>query len=268
MTTIGFRAALSGAAPSKKLTSGFRRARGRNNFGRITTRHKGGGHKRRYRQLDFFYAKSGVPARVETIEYDPNRSGFIGRVLYADGARAYHLLPNGVGVGETIVSGAEAEVRRGNRLPLAKIPIGTQIYNLEIQPGSGARLVRSAGVFAEVLSNDGGYVSVRLPSSEVRRLSEKCAACVGFVSNDEHRLVSYGKAGRSRWKGIRPTVRGSAMNPVDHRYGGGEGRQGRGTRRAVDIWGNPTGKGQKTRRAKKYSNQSIVTRRVPKRKKK
>ncbi len=268
MSVLKFRDLLSGDRPTKKLTSGFRRSQGRNSFGRITTRHKGGGHKRRYRDLDFLYAKRDISAKVETIEYDPNRSGFIGLVLYADGARAYHLLPAGVRVGDQIIAAEKAEPRPGNRLSLAHIPIGAQVYNLESQPGSGARLVRSAGVFAEVLSNDAGYVSVRLPSSEVRRLPESCWASIGAVSNDEHRLVNYGKAGRSRWKGIRPTVRGTAMNPVDHPHGGGEGRQGRGHRRQRTMWGKPAGKGQKTRRAKKYSNHLIVSRRTPKRKNK
>lgn len=260
---LPYRQLLTAAEPNKALTRGSRRAVGRNNVGRITVRHKGGGHKRLYRLVDFKYDKVDVPARVETIEYDPNRSGFIGLVLYRDGARRYALLPKELKVGDEFLISAAAPVRPGNRLPLAKIPVGAFVYNIEIQPGGGAKLARSAGNFAQVLSNDVGYTSIRLPSSEERRINENCWASIGAVSNEEQKLVKIGKAGRSRWLGIRPTVRGSAMNPVDHPYGGGEGRQGRGTRRPKTMWGKVTG-GRKTRRAKKYSNVFIVSRRKKK----
>ncbi|HYC83211.1 MAG TPA: 50S ribosomal protein L2, partial [Candidatus Paceibacterota bacterium] len=205
--------------------------------------------------------KFDIPAKVESVEYDPNRSGFIGLVCYADGERRYVLLPASVKVGDKFIVSETADLKPGNRLPLKNVPVGTFVYNLEIKPRAGAKLVRSAGSFAEVLSNDAGYTNVKMPSSEVRKVSENCWATIGTVSNEEYHLMSFGKAGRSRWKGIRPTVRGSAMNPVDHPYGGGEGAQPRGTRRAKSMWGKPTGKGQKTRSPKKYSNKHIVSRR-------
>ncbi|MEK7552602.1 MAG: 50S ribosomal protein L2 [Patescibacteria group bacterium] len=262
-TGLDYRQLLTTSDPAKALTRGGQRAVGRNNAGRITVRHKGGGHKRLFRLVDFKYDKINVPARVETIEYDPNRSGFIGLVLYRDGARRYVLLPKEIKVGDDFLISSEAPLKAGNRLPLKKIPVGTFVYNIEIQPQSGAKLVRSAGSFAQVLSNDAGYTNIRLPSSEVRKINENCWASIGAVSNDEQKLINLGKAGRSRWLGIRPTVRGTAMNPVDHPYGGGEGRQGRGTRRPKTMWGKVTG-GRKTRRPKKYSNVFIVSRRKKK----
>jgi len=265
MSVVNYRELLSTDKPHKALTVGGKRHVGRNNAGRITVRHKGGGVKRVYRLIDFKYDKKEVSAKVESVEYDPNRSGFIGLICYADGERRYVLLPKGVKVGDKVITSAEAELKAGNRLPLKKIPAGTFIYNLEVKPESGAKLVRSAGAFAEVLANDAGYTSVKLPSTEVRKINEKAWASVGAVSNDEYRLMNLGKAGRSRKMGIRPTVRGSAMNPVDHPYGGGEGRQGRGTRRPKTAWGKITG-GRKTRRAKKYSNVFIVSRRKKSRK--
>lgn len=261
MTGIDYRKLLSGHAPHKALKFGGKRKVGRNAFGRITTRHKGGGHKRLFRDVDFTFDKKEIPARVESIEYDPNRSGFISLVVYADGARRYVLTPGGVKVGDTLLISEKAPVKPGNRLPLRVIPTGTFVYNIEIHPGGGAKLVRSAGNFAEVMANDAGYTNIKMPSTEVRKINENCWATVGSVSNEEYALVSFGKAGRSRWKGIRPTTRGTAMNPVDHPYGGGEGVQGRGTRRAKTLWGKPSGKGQKTRTPKKYSNAFIVTRR-------
>jgi large subunit ribosomal protein L2 len=261
MSVVTFRGKLTASEPQKALTSGRKRAVGRNNAGRITMRHHGGGHKRLYRDIDFTYSKLNIPAKVETVEYDPNRSGFIGLVCYRDGERRYALLPAGIKVDDMIVTSETADIKPGNRLPLKNIPIGTFVYNLEIKPGSGAKLVRSAGSFAEVLASDAGYTSVKMPSSEVRKISEKAWATVGTVSNDEYKLQHYGKAGRSRWMGIRPTVRGTAMNPVDHPHGGGEGVQGRGLRRAKTMWGKPSGKGQKTRTPKKYSNKFIVARR-------
>ncbi|KKU69938.1 MAG: 50S ribosomal protein L2 [Parcubacteria group bacterium GW2011_GWA2_47_21] len=261
MTGISFRDVLTGDSPLKSLTSGFKRDVGRNNRGRLTVRHKGGGHKRMFREVDFMYDKKDIPAVVETIEYDPNRTGFIARVCYKDGERRYVLAPKSVKVGDTFLVSEKAGVVVGNRLPLKHMPIGTFVYNIEIKPGGGAALARSAGNFAEVIALEGGVANIKLPSTEVRKISENAWASVGAVSNDENWLVTIGKAGRSRWLGIRPTVRGSAMNPVDHPYGGGEGKQGRGRRRAITKWGKPVGKGQKSRRAKKYSNIFIVSRR-------
>lgn len=256
-----YRALLTVSKPHKKLTSGGKRSVGRNSFGRITTRHKGGGHKRRFRDLDFKYNKIDIPAKIETIEYDPNRTAFISLVCYADGERRYVVLPKSLKPGDTFVVSEKAPIVPGNRLALKNIPIGTFIYNIELNPGAGAKLVRSAGNYAEVVAHDAGYTQVKLPSTEIRKVLGDCFASVGEISNEENKLVSIGKAGRSRWLGIRPTVRGTAMNPVDHPYGGGEGRQGRGTRRAKSKWGKPTGKGQKSRTPKKYSNKYIVSRR-------
>ena len=260
MTGIEYRSLLTANEPHKALTYGARRAAGRNNAGRITTRHKGGGHKRLYRDIDFGYAKQ-IPAKVESIEYDPNRSGFIGLLLYRDGERRYALLPQSVKVGDTVETGEKVPATPGNRMPLSAMPIGAFIYNVEIKPGDGGKLGRAAGVHIELIARDGGYADLKMPSSEVRKVMGTCFATLGEVSNPENKLVNIGKAGRSRWLGIRPTVRGTAMNPVDHPHGGGEGRQGRGRRRAVSKWGKPTGKGQKSRHPKKYSNHLIVSRR-------
>lgn len=234
---------------------------GRNGFGRITTRHKGGGNKKLQRDVDFVYNKKNIEAKVESIEYDPNRTGFVALVCYRDGERRYILAPKSVKVGDTIVASETAKVKPGNRLPLGKIPVGTFIYNVEIKPGNGAKMVRSAGNYAEVSAQDGDYTLVKMPSTEVRRFLGMSWASIGEVSNDEHHLAVVGKAGRSRHKGIRPTVRGTVMNPVDHPHGGGEGKSGRGHRRARSLWGKPTGKGHKTRTPKKYSNYLIVSRR-------
>jgi large subunit ribosomal protein L2 len=261
MTTLSFKKVLTTGTPEKSLTKGFRRGSGRNNVGRITTRHKGGGHKRVYREIDFKYDKIDIPAKILSVEYDPNRSGYIGVAAYRDGEKRYVLLPQSVKVGDTFTVSDKADIAPANRLPLKNIPIGTFVYNIEIKPKGGARIARSAGVFAEVVALDKGYVHLKMPSTEIRRVSENAWASVGQVSNEEYHLLNIGKAGRSRWLGIRPTVRGSAMNPVDHPHGGGEGRQGRGLRRAKSKWGKPTGKGQKTRTPKKYSNVFIVSRR-------
>jgi len=261
MSGINYGDFLTASEPHKALTRGFKRSKGRNNFGRITVQHKGGGAKRLFREIDFAMDKIGVPGLVKTVEYDPNRSGFIGLVVYKDGDKRYVLLPKDVRVGDEILTAENAPAKPGNRLPLQNIIVGTFVYNIEIKPGGGAKLVRSAGSFAEVIARDAGYVHLKLPSTEVRKVSEKAFASIGQVSNDENRLVNIGKAGRSRWLGIRPTVRGSAMNPVDHPYGGGEGRSGRGLRRAKTRHGKPTGKGQKSRTPKKYSNVFIVSRR-------
>ena len=261
MSGINYRQIVTATEPTKSLTKGFRRAMGRNNRGVITTRHKGGGAKRLYRDIDFKFDKYDIPYTIKTIEYDPNRSGFIGLVTYKDGEKRYVLLHNTAKVGDTFMVSEKAVFVPGNRLPLKNITVGTFVYNIELKHKGGAKLARSGGNYAEVLAKDGGYVDLKMPSSEVRKVPENAWATIGEVSNNENRLVNLGKAGRSRWLGIRPTVRGTAMNPVDHPYGGGEGRQGRGTRRAKSIYGKPTGKGQKSRRAKKYSNKFIVRRR-------
>ncbi len=261
MTTVTYRGVVTASEPLKSLTHGFKRSVGRNHHGRITTRHKGAGHKRLFREIDFVYNKKDIPAKILTVEYDPNRSGFVSLVCYNDGEKRYALLPKSLKVGDQFLVSANADIKPGNRLPLAKIPVGTFIYNVEVKPEGGAKLARSAGNYAEVIAHDLGYAQIKMPSTEVRKISDKAWASVGEVSKDENRLQNYGKAGRSRWKGIRPTVRGTAMNPVDHPHGGGEGRQGRGRRRAVSMWGKPTGKGQKSRRSKKYSNNLIVSRR-------
>jgi large subunit ribosomal protein L2 len=261
MTRVSYKKILTVSRPHKPLSRGGKRSVGRNNAGRITTRHKGGGHKRLFRDIDFTYSKRDIPATVKTVEYDPNRSGFISLISYKDGAKRYVLLPKSVKVGDTITVSENASIIPGNRLPLGKIPVGTFVYNVELKPQGGAKIARSAGNYAEVVANDEGYTHIKMPSSEIRKILSTAWASVGEVSNDEHRLENLGKAGRSRWKGIRPTVRGSAMNPVDHPHGGGEGRAGRGRRRAVSMWGKPTGKGQKTRRAKKYSNKFVIQRR-------
>lgn len=268
MSRISYEQVVTTDKPLKALTSGFKRVVGRNSAGRITTRHKGGGVKRLYRDIDFTYGKEGVPAVVKTVEYDPNRSGYIGLVAYRDGERRYVLLPQSVKEGAELLTQENAPTVPGNRALLKHIPIGTFVYNIEIKPRGGAKIARSAGVYAEVVAQDDGYTHLKMPSSEVRRVLDACWASIGEVSNPEHRLVNIGKAGRARKMGIRPTVRGSVMNPVDHPHGGGEGRQGRGLRRAKSLWGKPTGKGQKTRTPKKYSNVFIVSRRkVGKRKK-
>ncbi len=261
MSTISYGNYLTASEPLKSLTGGFKRAVGRNHHGRITTRHKGAGHKRLYRDIDFKYNKIDVPGKIATIEYDPNRTGFIALVVYADGDKRYILVPKSVKVGDSIITSEKADLKAGNRLHLKNVPVGTFVYNVELKPKGGAKIARSAGNYVEVVAQDAGMTDLKMPSSEVRKVADTCWASVGEVSNDENRLVSIGKAGRSRWLGIRPTVRGTAMNPVDHPYGGGEGRQGRGRRRAISIYGKPTGKGQKSRRPKKYSNTLIVSRR-------
>ncbi len=261
MSTLPFREGLSGARPLKSLLARKKRQAGRNSFGRITSRHQGGGHKRRLRIVDFTYDKFDIPAKIESIEYDPYRSANIARVLYADGERRYVLAQKELAVGDTFIVSAQAPVKAGNRLPLGKVPVGSFVFNIETSPRGGARLARSAGNYAQVVAHDAGYTQIKLPSTEVRKVSDQCFASLGVVGNEAHGLVNLGKAGRARWMGKRPKVRGSAMNPVDHPHGGGEGRQGRGLRRAKTMWGKPSGKGQKTRRPKKYSNVHIVSRR-------
>ena len=260
MTGILYRKELTASEPKKSLTKGVHRFVGRSK-GRISTRHKGGRHKRLFRAVDFMFDKKDIPGKVITIEYDPNRSGFIGLLTYADGEKRYILLPQKVVVGETLIVSENAPLKPGNRLPLSRIPLGTFVYNVEIKSGGGAKLGRSAGTYIQILAKDNGYADLKMPSGEVRKVPETAWASLGEVSNPESKLVVIGKAGRSRWLGIRPTVRGNAMNPVDHPHGGGEGRQGRGRKRAKSKWGKPTGKGQKSRRANKYSNNLIVSRR-------
>jgi len=234
---------------------------GRNNNGHITTRHRGGGHKQHYRVVDFKRTKDGSPAKVERIEYDPNRTAHIALLCYADGERRYIIAPRGLEVGATLVSGSEAPIRAGNTLPIRNIPVGSTIHCVEMIPGKGAQMVRSAGGSAVLLAREGTYAQVRLRSGEVRKVHIECRATIGEVSNEEHGLRQIGKAGATRWRGIRPTVRGVAMNPIDHPHGGGEGRTGE-AREPVSPWGTPS-KGFKTRRNKRTSNM-IVQRRKKK----
>ncbi|HBM45369.1 MAG: 50S ribosomal protein L2 [Parcubacteria group bacterium GW2011_GWF2_38_76] len=267
LQTVSFDKFLTVSKPHKALTKGFKRDVGRNSAGRVTVNHKGSGHKKVYRMVDFIYDKKNIPAKIETVEYDPFRSSFISLVVFADGEKRYVIVPQNMKVGDTFLISDKGDIKPGNRMMLKNIPVGTFIYNIECKPEGGARLVRSAGNYAEVMSNASGYINVKMPSSEIRKLDERCFACIGTISNEEHNLVSSGKAGRTRWLGIRPTVRGTAKNPCDHPYGGGEGRQGRGTKRPKTRTGKVTG-GHKTRKAKKYSNILIVSRRVKKGKKK
>ena len=244
--------------PEKSLLAPKKQKAGRNNQGRITVRHRGGGHKKRYRIIDFKRDKWGVPAKVAAIEYDPNRSARIALLHYLDGEKRYIIWPEGLKVGDMVEAGPDAEIKTGNALPLENIPVGTVIHNIELTPKKGGQLVRSAGMSAQVLGRQGDYVQIRLPSNEIRLVHKKCMATVGTVGLAEHELLEYGKAGRKRWKGIRPTVRGTAMNPVDHPHGGGEGRNF--GKHPVSPWGQPT-KGYKTRRGAKYSDKFIIKRR-------
>ena len=237
----------------KKSKSG-----GRNNNGRITVRHIGGGHKHHYRVVDFKRNKDGIPAKVERLEYDPNRSANIALVLYADGERSYIIAPKGVSAGDAIQSGVDAPIKPGNTLPMRNMPVGSTVHCVELKPGKGAQLARSAGSYVQILARDGQYVTLRLRSGEVRKVESDCRATLGEVGNAEHMLRSLGKAGASRWRGVRPTVRGVAMNPVDHPHGGGEGRTS-GGRHPVSPWGKPT-KGAKSRKNKR-TNKFIVRRR-------
>jgi large subunit ribosomal protein L2 len=266
MTTVSYRGVLTASEPHKALTKGFRRGSGRNAFGRITSPYKGGGHKRSFREIDFKYDTLDIPAKVETLEYDPNRSGFIGLVSYRNGAKRYVLVPKSMKVGDTFIVSEKAPTEVGNRTALKNIPVGTFVYNLELKPRAGAKIVRSAGVYAQVVAHDGGFTSVKLPSTEVRKIVDTCFASIGEVSNEEYRLRNLGKAGTARHLGRRPKTRAMAKNPVDHPYGGGEGAQPRGTRRPKTKYGKTTG-GHKTRAPKKYSNVHIVSRRVVRKKK-
>jgi len=252
---------LSKVAPEKRLTRKLKAHSGRNNQGRITMRHQGGGVKKTYRFVDFNQVdKINVPARVETVEYDPYRTAFIMKLVYRDGERRYVLAPQNIGVGAEVVVAEVAPFQPGNRMMLKNIPVGYSIYNVELNPGAGGRIARSAGSYGEVLAHENGYTHVKMSSGEVRKILWNNFATIGKVSNEDWGLVNIGNAGRARRMGIRPTVRGSAMNPVDHPYGGGEGRQPRGTRKPKTIWGKITG-GRKTRPKKKWSNALIVKRR-------
>jgi large subunit ribosomal protein L2 len=251
---------LTASQPEKSLTRRVHRPKGRNNRGVITCRHKGGGHKRLYRDIDFRRDKIGMPARVLTIEYDPNRNARIALVRYDDGDKRYILQPRGLNVGDTVLSDLYAPILIGNALPLRQIPLGAQIHNVEFQPGSGGQLARSAGSSVEILAKEGNFVTIRLPSKEIRLISKNCWATIGQVGNVEAYNITIGKAGRNRWLGKRPTVRGSVMNPNDHPHGGGEGRCPIGRARPVTPWGRPA-LGQLTRQAKKYSSNLILRKR-------
>lgn len=251
--------------PEKSLLTPLHKKGGRNSQGRLTVRHQGGGHKRKYRVIDFKRDKDGIPGRVATIEYDPNRSANIALINYADGEKRYILAPKGIKVGTEIMSGPEADIKVGNALPLSNIPVGSTVHNIELKPGRGGQLVRSAGAEAQLLGKEGKYVLVRLRSGETRMILSTCRATIGQVGNLEHELISVGKAGRSRWMGIRPTVRGSVMNPVDHPHGGGEGRAPIGRKSPMSPWGKPT-LGFKTRKKNKDTDKYIVRRRKKKKK--
>ena len=246
--------------PEKSLVAKKSKNGGRNNQGVITTRHHGGGHKQKYRIIDFKRNKDNIPGKVATIEYDPNRSANIALINYVDGEKRYILAPKGLEVGMEIISGEEADIKVGNALPMGNMPEGTVIHNIEMQPGKGGQIARSAGVSAQILGKEGKYVTVRLESGEVRKLLSVCRATVGVVGNEDHGLVNYGKAGRMRWKGVRPTVRGSVMNPNDHPHGGGEGRTSIGRKAPMTPWGKKA-MGVKTRKNKKASTKLIVRRR-------
>ncbi|GAA5417661.1 50S ribosomal protein L2 [Paraliobacillus ryukyuensis] len=246
--------------PERTLLSPIHKRGGRNNQGKLTVRHQGGGHKRKYRIIDFKRDKDGIPGRVATVEYDPNRSANIALVHYADGEKRYILAPKGIQVGQEIHSGENADIKLGNALPLANIPVGTIIHNVELKPGRGGQLARSAGSQAQILGREDKYVLVRLTSGEVRLVLGTCRATIGQVGNLEHELINVGKAGRSRWKGVRPTVRGSVMNPNDHPHGGGEGRAPIGRKSPMSPWGKPT-LGYKTRKRNKPSDKFIVRKR-------
>ncbi|MBT2583576.1 50S ribosomal protein L2 [Planococcus sp. ISL-109] len=259
MTSSDF-AEITTNKPEKSLLRPVKRKGGRNNQGKITVRHHGGGHKRQYRVIDFKRNKDGIPGRVATIEYDPNRSANIALIHYADGEKRYILAPKGVVVGTQLMSGPEADFKPGNAMALSLIPMGSTIHNIELKPGGGGQLVRSAGASAQVLGKEGKYVTVRLQSGEVRLILATCSATIGAVGNEQHELINIGKAGRNRWKGNRPTVRGSVMNPNDHPHGGGEGRSPIGRKSPMSPWGKPT-LGYKTRKKNNKSDKFIVRRR-------
>lgn len=258
--TVSDFAEITRSEPEKSLTASVHRDKGRNNRGVITSRRRGGGHKRLYRTIDFKRDKHNIPAKVAAIEYDPNRNARIALLYYQDGEKRYILHPNGLAVGTLIISGPDSPIEDGNALPLMRIPLGTTVHNVELIPGKGAQIVRAAGAGAQLVAKEGDYVTLRLPSGEVRLVPRNCSATIGQVGNLDARNLSAGKAGRNRWKGRRPKVRGSVMNPVDHPHGGGEGKAPIGRAGPVTPWGKPT-LGAKTRKPKKLSNALIVRRR-------
>lgn len=261
MEKAEYKSVITATNPLKSLTFGRKRDVGRNSFGRITTRHKGGGEKRLWREIDFLYDKRDVPADVLSVEYDPNRTSFIALIAYCDGEKRYILAPQSLQVGSKVITSERAPVEVGNRMPLANIPVGSFVYNIELAKGGGAKLVRSAGSYATILAQEGEYTHLALPSKEVRRVSNVNWASIGTLSNEEHGAMTYGKAGRMRHMGVRPTVRGTAMNPVDHPHGGGEGRTLTGRRRGpATPWGKPA-RGVKTRKRNKKSDKFILSRR-------
>lgn len=251
---------LSKKRPEKSLIGSLNKKAGRNSAGRITRRHSGGGHKRLYRLIDFKRTKDGIPAKVTHIEYDPNRSARIALLVYSDGEKRYILAPLKLKVGDKVMSGEKADIKVGNSLPIANIPVGTIIHNIELKEGRGAELVRSAGGFAQLLAKEGNYANIKLPSGEVRLVRMACRATIGQIGNTSHEIINLGKAGRKRWLGIRPTVRGTAMNPVDHPHGGGEGKNKSSGRDPVTPWGKPT-LGYRTRQKNKATDKYIVRRR-------
>ena len=259
MSSLSFEE-ITSTSPERSLLEPLSKKGGRNNPGRITTRHQGGGHKRQYRVIDFKRNKDNIPAKVATIEYDPNRSANIALLNYADGEKRYILAPKGMQVGQTIVSGEAVDIKVGNAMELRNIPEGTFVHNVELKPGKGGQLARSAGVSAQILGSEGRYTILRLASGEVRKVLSNCRATIGTVGNEDHSLVNLGKAGRSRWLGIRPTVRGSVMNPNDHPHGGGEGRTPVGRKSPMTPWGKKA-MGVKTRKTKKASTKLITRRR-------
>jgi len=242
--------------PEKSLLAPLKKTGGRNNVGRITCRHRGGGHRRHYRVIDFKRDKAGIPAKVVSIEYDPNRTARIALLHYVDGEKRYIIAPDGLTVGTKVMSGPEAEIALGNAIPLEKIPLGSVVHNIELKKGKGAQIARSAGTYGQIVAKDGDYVHVKMPSNDVHLIRKECMATMGQTSNPDHSLIKIGKAGRKRWMGIRPTVRGVAMNPVDHPMGGGEGKSSGGGH-PVSPWGKPS-KGGKTRKTRKYSDKYIV----------
>jgi len=266
MTAVEYKEIVTTSEPLKKLTAPLKQQAGRNSFGRITVRHRGGGNKRLYRLVDFKQDKFNIKGTIKNIEYDPNRNTFIGLVSYKDGEYRYVLLPEGMKVGDEIIVSENAPITIGNRLPLKNIPVGISVFNIELLPQNGGKISRSAGSAAELMGNEGKYSLLKMPSGEVRKILSNCYATIGVPSNIEYRTINIGKAGRKRWMGVRPTVRGTAMNPCDHPYGGGEGRQPRGIRKPKTAWGKITG-GHKTRNKKKWSNVLIVKRRNKKNKK-
>ena len=259
MTVSDF-AEITHDVPEKSLTSAMKRSGGRNGDGHITRRHQGGGHKRRYRTIDFKRNKDGVPGKVFSVEYDPNRTANIALLHYADGEKRYILAPVGLAVGDTLFSGPAVDIRPGNTLPLQNIPIGTVIHNIELKPGRGGQLIRSAGSWGQLMAKEGDYAQVRFPSGMVRKILIVCRATIGQLGNIDHEIITIGKAGKSRWLGIRPTVRGLAMNPVDHPHGGGEGKSGQGNPHPVSPWGQKT-KGMTTRKNKRTDKFVVTPRR-------